>query len=538
MIASRLDWLDGPRQSIQISTVLLSLLVAGSASAQTPQSLTLLRGADTIAVERYTAFPNRVVGELLFKAAGIHSSYQIHHPNGVVTRMEYVVRRIGAPDSTPPVRSILLVIRPDSVIRSTTGPDGVLVPQAFPARPGLVPFVNPSFAMMELGLRLGRATDKVDSLVLFGLESGQQGALPVVQSGGDTLVITLGALEIQLVSAPDGSIRGGRIPAQGLVINKTLTPSGVAPLRAAGPDYSAPPNAPYQALDLVVSTPAGHLLGGTLTLPESDRPLPAVITATGSGLQDRDSRLAPLPKYRPFYQLADALSRHQIAVLRMDDRGFGASGGNGSTATTEDFADDIRAGVAYLRSRLDIDPNRIVVLGHSEGGLIAPMMAATDSSLAGIVILAGPSKVGRDVIEYQNREAASRAKGLTESQRDSIVTAAMRAVDSAGAQQPWLRFFLHYDPLPTARRVSVPTLIVQGETDRQVTADQRLDLARAVRSGGNQDVTVYLVPETNHLFLHDPDGAPSGYPRLPEFFIRQEILDRITGWVVAHTAPQ
>src|SRR5437588_11644111 len=147
-------------------------------------------------------------------------------------------------------------------------------------------------------------------------------------------------------------------------------------------DYSAPPNAPFTAEEVTVNA-KGFTLAGTLLLPKNGaRPFPAVITITGSGQQTRDEPI-PLPgleKYKPFRQVTETLASRGIAVLRVDDRGVGGSGGRDvlMTATTSDFADDTRAEVAYLRSRPEIDPQRIALIGHSEGGIIAPMVAASD----------------------------------------------------------------------------------------------------------------------------------------------------------------
>ena len=151
--------------------------------------------------------------------------------------------------------------------------------------------------------------------------------------------------------------------------------SGAA--RGAGPavvkvDYSAPPGAPYEAIAVTVPSPAGHTLAGTLTLPKGAsraHPVAAIVTITGSGPEDRDEALPGVDGYRPFRQFADSLGRRGIAVLRMDDRGYGESTGKHKGATSADFADDIRAGLAYLRTRPEIDAKRLGLLGHSEGGL-------------------------------------------------------------------------------------------------------------------------------------------------------------------------
>jgi alpha-beta hydrolase superfamily lysophospholipase len=236
--------------------------------------------------------------------------------------------------------------------------------------------------------------------------------------------------------------------------------------------------------------------------------------------------------YRPFREIADALGRRGVAVLRMDDRGTGESEGNFATATSRDFAEDVRAVLAWLRTRPEIDGTRLGLVGHSEGGLVAPLVASTDPALKGIALLAGPASTGRNILEFQNRYAIDNAPSIPASARDSMFKVALRTIDSL-AKQPWMGFFLDYDPVPTARRVRVPVLILQGATDQQVTADQAPLLEQAFRAGGNRDVTLRVFPETNHLFLADPNGNPAGYSALGVNTLRPEVLQTLVDWMVA-----
>ena len=173
-----------------------------------------------------------------------------------------------------------------------------------------------------------------------------------------------------------------------------------------------------------MKTPAGHTLAGTLTLPKSasrTKPVSAIVTVTGSGPQDRDESLAFLPGFRPFRQLADALARRGIAVLRMDDRGTGASGGTFKGSTSADFAEDVRAGLAYLRTRPEIRANRLGVLGHSEGAIIAPMVAEKEPTLRAIVLLAGIARLGRTALHFQLKNGIERNNKLTPEMRTSQI---------------------------------------------------------------------------------------------------------------------
>jgi hypothetical protein len=308
----------------------------------------------------------------------------------------------------------------------------------------------------------------------------------------------------------------------------------VAPRAAERPDYSAPAGAPYTAEEVTV-TLAGRTLAGTLTLPSARQGrVPAVVLISGSGPQDRDGASPMIPGYRMFRQVADTLSRRGIAVLRLDDQGTGGSRGVAQTVTTESFAEDVAAAVAFLRGRAEVDPARIALAGHSEGGMVAPMVAASDARIRAVVLMAGPSWTGRRVLDYQNRNGLM-AEGLRGAALDSALAASAVQRDSAAAAVPWLRWFMDHDPLPVARRVRVPVLVMQGATDRQVTAEQAAELGAAMRAAGNRDVTVRVFPATNHLFLRDAEGTAdvARYAALPDKQVPPEILGVLADWLVS-----
>lgn len=299
-------------------------------------------------------------------------------------------------------------------------------------------------------------------------------------------------------------------------------------------DYSAPADAPYTAEQVTVPTPAGHTLAGTLTLPKNAAGrVPAVVLISGSGPQDRDAATPYVPGYRFFAQIADTLGRRGIAVLRLDDRGWGASRGDVTTATTEDLAADTRAATEWLRQRAEIDPARIVLAGHSEGAMIAPMLAAEDPRVPAVVLLAGPSWSGRRILDFQLRDALQQ-QGLAGAALDSTFAAKAAERDAAANRVPWVRWFMDYDPLPAARRLRVPVLVMHGGTDRQVTPAQAEELGAAILEGGATDVTVTLYPELNHLFIHDPAGTadPAKYAALPSKQVPAEVLGALADWLV------
>lgn len=219
----------------------------------------------------------------------------------------------------------------------------------------------------------------------------------------------------------------------------------------------------------------------------------------------------------------------------MDDRGVGQSTGDLESATTADRADDIRAGIAYLRSRPEIDGRRIALIGLSEGGLIAPMIAATDTTLAGIVLLAGPGSTGREILQYQGRYNIEQNARIRPEQRDSVFRAETAKLEAQLDSKPWLRLFLSYDPLQTARQVRrVPVLILQGTTDRNVPPGDAAKLAQAFRRAGNPDVTVRMLEGVNHIFVRDADGNPKHYSSLPSLDVVPEALGTMTEWISSH----
>ena len=301
------------------------------------------------------------------------------------------------------------------------------------------------------------------------------------------------------------------------------------------PDYSAPADAPYVAEEVVVMTPAGHTLAGTLTLPKGasrTRPVSAIVTVTGSGPQDRDENIG-LPGFRPFRQIADSLARRGIAVLRMDDRGTGASGGTFKGSTSADFAEDVRAGLAYLRTRPEIRADRLGVLGHSEGALIAPMVAEKEPTLRAIVLLAGIAQPGRSALYFQLKNQIEHNAKLTPDMRDSQIAEIPKRIDAMMAVDPWMKFFLTYDPAPTMRRVKTPVLILTGSRDQQAVPEQVALQEAAFHEGGNKDVTARVLPDLNHLFVQDIDGFPGNYAKLPPpLMMRADAVGMIGDWLV------
>jgi dienelactone hydrolase len=314
----------------------------------------------------------------------------------------------------------------------------------------------------------------------------------------------------------------------------------------AEPDYSAPAGAPYTAEEVTVQA-KGFSLAGTLLLPKSaKRPAPAVVTITGSGQQTRDERIpiAGLEKYRPFGQIAEALAAEGIAVLRVDDRGAGKSGGKETLgpATSADYADDVRAQIAFLRARPEIDPSRIALVGHSEGGVIAPMVAASDPRVAAIALLAGTAKNGVEVLTFQFEDALKTDPTITAEDRERRVASRRKLLTTVAEggddskipddfKSGWMRFFIAYDPLATIKKVRQPILIIQGGLDHQVTPEQAPMLEKAAKEAGNRDVTLKVYGDLNHLFLPAKTGTPAEYTSLTTSQLGQDLIRGLVDWL-------
>jgi dipeptidyl aminopeptidase/acylaminoacyl peptidase len=283
---------------------------------------------------------------------------------------------------------------------------------------------------------------------------------------------------------------------------------------------------------LRVAGPAGPM-GGTLTRPASARRSPAVVTLTGSGAHFRDGNRTDNDAYRPFRDIANRLASCGVATLRLDDRGVGESAGNANAATAEDTKADAEAALRYLRSRSDIDPARLGVIGHSYGAVIAPMVAADDPGLGAVILLGGPAKNFRETMRFQWRYRIEQDPAIAPGDRADALTQAMRQqeVNVAASTEAWRRSIQDLDPLAAARRLRMPVLILQGLTDRAVPPEDARALEHAIRESGNTRVRLQLFPAINHHFNVDPVGATDAYARLPSQAVAPVVLDTMCSWL-------
>ncbi|MDQ6830224.1 MAG: alpha/beta fold hydrolase [Gemmatimonadota bacterium] len=517
--------------------VLVPALRAQQPTARWTSDFVVLAGNDTLTSERLTRSPGRLESDFLSRQQRIRvGMVMTTGADGLVSRLETSIRRATDAATAAPLQQVGMTFARDTLTLSM-GIETNATGQHLGMAAGTMPFVNLSAAGLEQLLVRAKALGGASTTIpLFAVAGGQMLSATVKWPTADSAIVSIaGSPDVRASVSPAGQLLGAAVPAQNVRFVRSAASTASAPRPIAPPDYSAPAGAPYTAEDVRVrNAKSGVTLAGTLTMPRhaNGARVPAVVMITGSGPEDRDEGTPALPGWRPFRQIADTLGRRGIAVLRLDDRGVGGSEMGPLTATSADFADDIRAGLAYLRMRPDIDASKLGLIGHSEGGMIAPMVAATDTTLRGIVLIAGPSRNGRTISDAQVR-AAVEAQGHKGAALDSLIALNNVARDAQLAKIPWLKFWFEYDPLPTAARVRSAVLIVQGANDTQITSDQAEELAKAIRSGGNRDVTVAIIPETNHLLVHDANGSFGDYSKLKSLSVNPAVLGAIADWWAA-----
>ncbi|MEI2690283.1 MAG: alpha/beta fold hydrolase [Anaerolineae bacterium] len=319
-------------------------------------------------------------------------------------------------------------------------------------------------------------------------------------------------------------------------------------------------------------------LAGTLTLPAGDGPFPALILLSGSGQQDRDEALPTVPDYKPFREIADTLTQQGVAVLRYDDRDVSGSTGDLAAATSADFADDAEAALRYLQGRTDIDGQQIGMMGHSEGGILAAMVAARNPDVSFVISMAGTavdgyqtilkqverlalasgvSQTEADIAVVQQREvlelamnqdwtglettlnqiAQDQAAAMTDEQRAALGDVGALVKQQIAAQlqifqSPWYQFFLRHDPGQDWTQVTVPVLGIFGARDTQVDAEQNsAALQAALDQAGNSVVTITVLPAANHLFQEAGTGGVDEYAALPPQLM-PEFLEALSQWLL------
>lgn len=373
----------------------------------------------------------------------------------------------------------------------------------------------------------------------------------------------------------DSTIRGEwkQMARYDLSLKKTANPPEIARKR-----QTPVPPFPYIAEDLeYTSVRTGLRYGATLTLPDGDGPFPAVVLITGSGAQDRDESIFG---HKPFAVLADFLTRHGLIVLRVDDRGVGKSTGNFSTSTSADFAEDVNASLDFLKMQPKANKSKLGLIGHSEGGMIAPMVAVQRKDIEFIVLLAGPGEKIPKLLAEQNaallksaginKDAVQSFETFYPSLMQSITVSksvgeAKRQINQALDQwkkstpknyvlattgiyndssqksyvenltavmyTPWFLYFLNYDPAPNLEKLKCKVLALNGEKDVQVIASSNLaGIQQALEKHGQAKFTVSEIPQLNHLFQTCNKCTLQEYAELEETF-SPLALSIISDWI-------
>lgn len=446
---------------------------------------------------------------------------------------------------------------------------------------GIVGIWQGVLKVQGIGLRLVvRISENLDGSLTGAMDSLDQGSynIPIQE-----VIFKDSHLELDMprlnahykgVLSEDGSEINGEFIQRGMTFSLSFKRSDEAP-EVKRPQEPKKPY-PYDEEEVTYENKKdGVKLVATVTLPRGHGPFPAVVLITGSGPQDRDGTVFG---HKPFMVLADYLTRRGIAVLRADDRGVGGSTGKISNATSESFANDALAGVGYLKNHKRIDPWKIGLIGHSEGGIIAPIAAAKSSDVAFIILLAGTGLPGEEIL-YLQGELIAKAEGIpkekikknraiqqqyfaivkqeknlekAKEQLQQLVPKVLEILGEEEKQQmgdvektvqvqmervlsPWFVHFLTYDPRPTLKKVKCPVLAINGSLDLQVPSKPNLRaIEEALREGGNEDYTIKEFVGLNHLFQPAQTGSPKEYAKI-EVTISPKVLKYIADWITEHT---
>ncbi len=431
-----------------------------------------------------------------------------------------------------------------------------------------------SGARLRIGLEIVHDKNGLSGNMYSFDQGGTPIALEEVKYDGNRFSFQITAITVSYAAEVDDSgneMKG--LFVQGLPVNLVFKRVNEFPQPNRPQEPQEP--FPYDIIEVeYANAQSGGTMAGTLTLPRGLTRAPIALMITGSGSQDRDETILG---HRPFWVIADHLTRAGIGVLRVDDRGVGGSSKVSAANTTLDLVTDVEAGVQFLRSHPRVDKRAVWLIGHSEGGMIAPMVAANDRRLAGIVCLAGPGVSGAEILVEQNRLLRGAAgvdkktldwfmplfketidlvlanpNDATDAtfikDRQALVAKHMESapllikllnsqinteIEAIGKQlsNPWMRFFLSLDPVLALQNTRCPVFAVFGENDLQVPPYQSAGpLETALQLGKCRDYDVKIYPELNHLLQHSKTGAINEYGTIEET-ISPEVLHDITRFI-------
>ncbi len=459
---------------------------------------------------------------------------------------------------------------------------GIILMQLSSQAQDPTPYVGSWAGVLSVGveLRIVFHFESPDGKTLKGKgDSPDQGAFGFPL---DTVFIENGKLNLQLQGV-NASFAGTLVNdttlegtfTQGAEIPLTLKKTSLPVKKTERPQTPKPPF-PYQSYDVQYQNKNNSVsYGATITIPDGQGPFPAVVMITGSGIQNRDEEIL---RHKPFAVIADYLTRRGIIVLRVDDRGIGKTTGGDTTVTSADFANDVSVGVDYLLSRAEVNKKRIGLVGHSEGGMIAPMVATARKDISFIVLLAGPGVKITELMKEQSK-AVIRGTGISDKavtafgnyyealmelvirgERDLhgacknviqqwVATTDPEIVKEIGLTdkidqdktanliadefgKPWFRYFLNFDPTPYLQKLKCKVLALNGDKDIQVIASQNIPgIEAALKKSKSPAYETHILPGLNHLFQHCKDCSVTEYGKLEETF-SEEVLEKIAKWIL------
>jgi len=435
---------------------------------------------------------------------------------------------------------------------------------------------NGALKIQSMQLRLVFHITKNDAGYSATMDSPDQGAKDIPMSKAQyengKLTIEMSAAQIEYTGMLDSTgIVVGNFKQAGQTFPMNLTRQAIEKVELKRPQEPVKPYPYYSEEVTFQNTKANITLAGTLTLPSKTGNYPVVVLITGSGPQNRDEELMG---HKPFLVLSDYLTRHGIGVLRYDDRGTNASKGDFTKATSFDFATDVQSAVNYLRTRKDIDKKHIGLIGHSEGGIIAPIVAVQDKDISFIVLMAGTGVSGGDILLLQ-QGLIGRASGMKEEdlkitnelnahiykmidEIQNTDTLKLKITDYLLAKSkelpdlnlpkgstvndfidivikqtlnPWMLAFIRYNPAPMLEKVKCPVLAINGDKDMQVPSNVNIPaIEKALKKGGNKKSTCMEMPGLNHLFQECKTGLPKEYVEI-EQTIAPTALETMTTWI-------
>ena len=435
---------------------------------------------------------------------------------------------------------------------------------------------NGSLTIMGSELIISFNLTESDNSFAGTMSVPQQNAIGIplskVTFENETLTILLDAAGLSYVGKRNATGFEGTFSQSGQTFAMNLTREGKELPKINRPQEPKEPF-PYNIEEVTFENPTAKItLAGTLTLPKSNKPVPVVVLISGSGPQDRNSELL---NHKPFWIIADYLTRNGIGVLRVDDRGVGKSTGERANATTMDFASDVEAAVSFLKTKSEVNSKKVGLIGHSEGGMIAPIVASKDKSIAFIVLLAGPG-VPCDQLLIEQAYLIGKSGGLNETELEqakklnqSIYSLAksdktteevkkeievllekslfdnpdtnylsetqkkqMISQQSEQITSPWFRFFMKFNPDDYLRKVKCPVLVLNGDKDLQVPAKMNTDgIQKSLTKAGNKRVTTIIFPNINHLFQDCITGSIQEYGTI-EQTISPKVLEEMSNWLL------